>query len=412
VRRNVLGAFFCVSTATLISPDNTWALMAITCAWVAFSIYAEQTWAWAAKLSGMIIALVGALVLTNLHVIPQSAVWFDDIIWGYGVPLAIPLLLMQCDIRKTGRLLVLFFIGALGTCAGACLGWGLLRDQVADLAGVAGMMTGSYIGGSMNFAALSDTFSVPGTLSAAATVADNVLMALYFCVLVAIPSIPFFRKHYRHPHLDQVERVGLGDEGKTPAASFWGKKEISLRDIAINIALSAVIVWVSTETAAFLAGVIPASSVPLKMLRGLLGNKYLIITTLSMAVATLGARQMKKLSGGQEIGTFLIYLFFFAIGVPASLLDIVKNAPLLFGFCAIVVAVNMVFCFLGGKLLRFDLEEIILASNANIGGPTTAVAMAVSKGWVRLAGPIMLVGTLGYVIGTYFGLFIGQLLGA
>jgi hypothetical protein len=95
---------------------------------------------------------------------------------------------------------------------------------------------------------------------------------------------------------------------------------------------------------------------------------------------------MKKLSGGQEIGTFLIYLFFFAIGVPASLLDIVKNAPLLFGFCAIVVAVNMVFCFLGGKLLRFDLEEIILASNANIGGPTTAVAMAVSKGRAHYAG--------------------------
>ncbi|MBR6542833.1 MAG: DUF819 family protein, partial [Anaerotignum sp.] len=43
---------------------------------------------------------------------------------------------------------------------------------------------------------------------------------------------------------------------------------------------------------------------------------------------------------------------------------------------------------------------------------TTAVAMAISKGWIKLVGPIMLVGTLGYVIGTYFGTFIGNFLGA
>ncbi|HBF66790.1 MAG TPA: hypothetical protein DDW34_14985, partial [Clostridium sp.] len=57
---------------TLISADNTWALMAITCGWVAFSIYAEQTWAWASKLSGAIIALIGALLLTNLNIIPTN----------------------------------------------------------------------------------------------------------------------------------------------------------------------------------------------------------------------------------------------------------------------------------------------------------------------------------------------------
>ena len=65
-----------------------------------------------------------------------------------------------------------------------------------------------------------------------------------------------------------------------------------------------------------------------------------------------------------------------------------------------------------GKLLKFNLEDIILASNANIGGPTTAAAMAISKGWINLVGPIMLIGTLGYIIGTYAGTFIGQFLGA
>ena len=86
--------------------------------------------------------------------------------------------------------------------------------------------------------------------------------------------------------------------------------------------------------------------------------------------------------------------------------------PLLLLFCLIVVLVNMLFCFVGGKLLRFDLEDIILASNANIGGPTTAAGMAISQGWTKLIGPCMLVGTFGYVIGTWLGILVGSLLGA
>jgi len=59
-----------------------------------------------------------------------------------------------------------------------------------------------------------------------------------------------------------------------------------------------------------------------------------------------------------------------------------------------------------------DLEEIILASNANIGGPTTAAGMAIAQGWSRLVGPCMLVGTLGYAIGTWLGILVGTILGA
>ena len=79
---------------TFISSDNSWALMAITCGWTAFAIYAEQTWTWASRLSSCIIALLGALFLTNFGIIPTNCVFFDDIIWGYVVPMAIPMLLL------------------------------------------------------------------------------------------------------------------------------------------------------------------------------------------------------------------------------------------------------------------------------------------------------------------------------
>ncbi len=401
---------------TLISADNTWALMAITCGWVAFSIYAEQTWTWASKLSGAIIALIGALVLTNLNIIPTNAPWFDDIIWGYVVPLAIPLLLLQCDIRtiwkESGKLLIIFLVGSVGTTVSAVVAFSLLKNSVPNAAGVAAMMTGSYIGGGVNFAALAGAFEIPGETVASTTVADNLLMACYFFILIAIPSIGFFRKAFTHPHLDEVESVGVDETAKTQAAAYWERKPISLRDIAVDFAISAIIVWVSVEIAKVFGNIIPTSNRGLTMLNGLLGNKYLVMTTVAMAVATFGSKHVEKTAGAQEIGTYLIYLFLFVIGVPASIKQILVNAPMLFVFCLIMVIGNMLFCFVFGKLFKYNLEDIILASNANIGGPTTAAAMAISKGWVKLVGPIMLVGTLGYVIGTYFGTFIGNMLGA
>ena len=402
----------------LISADNTWALMAITCGWAAFSIYAEQTWTWASKMSGAIVALLGALILTNVGIIPTNCVFFDDIVWGYVVPMAIPLLLLSCDIRKIGReagkILVVFFFGAIGTTLGAVLGFKLLGNHVEGLAGVAAMMTGSYIGGTVNFAAMAGAFNVPGEVSSPAVVADNLLMTLYFFVLIAIPSIKFFRNKFTHPHIDEVDARGVDEAAKTQAAAFWGKKPISLCDIATNFAISVIVVWVSTEIAALISSAFPTNqgNIVNDIIGGLFGNKYLILTTISMIIATAFAKPLEKLGGSQEIGTYLIYLFFFVIGAPASIKAIFLNAPLMLVFCAIMVIVNMLFCFVFGKIFKFDLEDCILASNACIGGPTTAAAMAISKGWIKLVAPIMLVGTLGYVIGTYFGTFIGNFLGA
>lgn len=114
----------------------------------------------------------------------------------------------------------------------------------------------------------------------------------------------------------------------------------------------------------------------------------------------------------REIGTFLIYLFFVVIGIPASLIVILKTAPLLFIFVLIIVLSNIIVTLVLAKTFSFTLEEALLVSNANLGGPTTAAAMAIAKGWQQLIVPILLVGTLGYVIGNYLGTAIYYLIAA
>lgn len=402
-----------METNSLISPDNMWTLWAIMAGWAAITIYLEQKYDWASKVSGAIIALLGAMVLSNLKIIPTDAPAYDSV-WTYVVPLAIPMLLFKSDLRKiwreSGKLIIIFLISSIGTVIGALIGFSLLSAHIPGLREVAAMMTGSYIGGSVNFSAMASAFSVSKELSSAAVVADNLLMALYFFVLITIPTINFFRKNYKHPYMDQLES-SEHKEGQTIAASYWERKEVSLKDIAFAFASSVAIVAFSVALESAVKAFGESLGGDLGKIIALFGNKYLFITTITMILATLFPQFLGEIRGAQEIGTFLIYIFFVVIGVPASILVIVTKAPLLLLFCAIMVAMNMVMTFVGGKLFGFTLEEIILASNANIGGPTTAVAMAISKGWGELVGPIMMVGTLGYVLGNYFGLFIGNYLG-
>lgn len=402
---------------TLIHPENTWVLMSVMMAAVAASIYLEQRYAWASRLSGAVIALLIALALVNTGIIPAHAVLYDDIVWGYVVPLAIPLLLLQTNIRRiwreTGRLLAIFLIGSVGTVAGAVIGCVLLRTSIDGLPQVAAMMTGSYIGGGVNFTALADAFKVSGTLVSSTIVADNLNMALYFLILLGIAGNSFFRRFYPHPLIDEVEQSGVSEEGKTLAASYWGRKDVSLRDIAMCVTYAVVVVTISKFLGATLSTLVPPDGSWLSKMGGtFLGSQYVWITLISMIFASVFEKQVNSMNGAQEIGTFFIYMFFFVIGVPASIMEILTNAPMLFVFCFIMVVVNMLFCLIGGKILNFALEDILVASNANIGGPTTAAGLAISQGWTKLVGPAMLVGTFGYAIGTYIGIIVGSILGA
>ncbi len=395
-----------------ISPDNSWALWAIIIGWAAVSIWLEQKYNWASKVSGAIIALVGAMALSNIGVIPVDAPTYD-VIWGYAVPIAIPLLMFQCNINKvwkeSGRMLIIFLFGSVGTVAGAIIGFFLLKDKIPYLAEIAGMMTGSYIGGGVNFVAVSNSFKVPGEVVSATIVADNVLMALYFLSLITIPTLSFFRKNFRHPYVDKVESASVG-ENETSAAAYWKGKEISLKDIAFSVAASVIIVAVARALSGVIGNIIPTSNKFLELLNTLFSNQYLLISTLTIIAVSSMPKFFEDINGAQEIGTFLIYLFFVVIGVPASIPMILQNAPLILLFCGIMVIINMIVSFAAGKLFNYSVEEIIIASNANIGGPTTAAAMAISKGWTDLVGPAMLIGVFGYGIGTYLGITVGSLL--
>ncbi len=404
---------------TLIAGDNTIGLLMVLCASAFLCIWLEQRYKWAVKISGAIIGLVLGLLLSNLGIIPTDSVLYNDVVLDFFVPMAMPLLMLKCNLRRirreAGRMLSIFLISAVGTIAGALLVFYVFRAGYGndhDLAIAMAAFTGTYIGGGMNFIAMCSQYHAEQGLTAALMVADGLIMAAYLILLFVVAGNRWFRRQCTHPLIDQVERedaeagdIQAGKKNTTRAAAAWKRQTISLRDIAVNVAYSVSVVWISK----LLAGIFGNSSAA--VVRYILGQQYLWITTIAVVVATLCGERVENWHGSQEMGMYFMYLFFFAVGVPADIMVVIKEGPILLFFATVVVLVNMIVTFAAAKLMHFDLEEALLASNANVGATSTAVGMSISQGWVSLVGPGMLVAILGYVIGNYAGTLVGTILG-
>ena len=61
-------------------------------------------------------------------------------------------------------------------------------------------------------------------------------------------------------------------------------------------------------------------------------------------------------------------VFFAAVGASANVGLVIKTAPVLFCFSFIALASHLLLLLGIGKLLGFPRKELLLASNANIGG--------------------------------------------
>lgn len=389
---------------SLISPDNTWALWAIIIVGTTTAIWLEQTYKWAAKVSGPVLALLLAMILSNLRIMPTAAPSYA-FVGDFLVPLAIPLLLLRANLfriaKETGWMFVAFHICILGTVLGAALATLLLRGKFEQLAEIAGIMTASYSGGGVNFFAVRESFDVSENLTNPLLVADNFIMAGMILLLLAIAGSTWFGRYYPTPHSAGT----TNDAATTTASEHWRPKMIGLIDIAKCFAIALSVV-ACAQQAQVLVEHYSTSSVA----SSIFGNMFVLITFFAMLVATCFHRLVDKINGAEELGSFMLYVFLFAIGLPADLMTVLQNVPLLFLFCLIMAMTNLAVTLLLGKLLRIDLEELLVCVSATLGGPPTAVALAIAKGWDKLIVPALLVGIWGYVIGTFLGVVVGELL--
>lgn len=396
---------------SIIAPDDHWIIWTSLVGVAALSLYLEQNYKIFQKITGALLAMVGGMILSNVGFLPIESSSYD-IIWDYIIPLTIPLLLMKTDIRRivkeTGRMFGAFHISALGTVLGSVVAVTLLHASVPSLELIAPAMTGSYIGGSINFVAMVATFEPPENLVNATIVADNGVMAVYFLILIALPSLAIVRRLFPATETSKL----FYNRKKGQGEGYWSPKPISLLDIASVLAIAFIIATISVKVSSFFTDRFTDNSVLHGVLRATLGQQYILLTTLSITFPMLFPKYARKLNGSDELGVFFIFLFFTLIGIPASIRTVILEAPIMILFCAIILFFNFLVTFILGKVLKYELEELVLAAVVTSGGPMNGAAIATSKGWHALIVPSLLIGVWGYVIGNYTGSIMGRLLDA
>ena len=336
--------------------------------------------------------LVSAMVLANVGVVPKSAPAYDTV-WSFAVPVAVPLLLLQADLRRiipeTGPILAAFFFGALGTLLGTLLGVALLDlgDSTPKLAAV---FSAGYIGGSMNFAAVSEALRFDeATLLTAALAASNVVGMTFFILLVMLPSLAVVRRWLPAPS----DNEGMSDDPEDDVE--LGGVQLRLFDVSFVLTLSFVICELGYWTAGAL---------------GIDSYSILFITGYTLIVANLFPARLRALTGSYEIGMLLMFLFFASIGASADFTKLVVNGPTLALFAGIILTTHIVVVLLGAKLFKLRIDETIVGSVACMPGPANAAAVAASRQWRHLITPGVLCGVLGYAIASFIGVALADIL--
>ena len=107
---------------SLIGPDDAVILWALIALGTAAAIWLEQTYRWAARLSGPVLALLIAMGLSNTRIVPSASPAYD-FVTDWLVPLAIPLLLFRANLREivrtSGRLFLIFHLSSIRILRGA-----------------------------------------------------------------------------------------------------------------------------------------------------------------------------------------------------------------------------------------------------------------------------------------------------
>jgi uncharacterized membrane protein len=369
--------------------DSPLLTLAMLCGAVALAQWLAQH-TWLRHAGAALVVIVVVAILANLGLMPTGStdarpVPVYDAILGRVAPLAIFWLLLRVELRRVltagPTLLVLFLLGATGVVLGALLGHAIFGSAVIGphAPALTGMYTATYIGGSVNFNALALHYGVvkDGGLYAGATAVDAGLTTVWMIATLSWPRL--FRMRKPPPPIEVA-----------PAAS-----QVEIVDLALLLSLGLACVWGSDTITAWL------------LTRGIEVPSIIVVTTIALVLAQVPA--VTRLRGTEWLGMFAVLLFLAVIGALCdieALLELGRLGPVLAGLACTIITVHAVVVLGGGVLLRKDPLLAAIASQANIGGGTTALAIARSFGREDLVLPAILVGALGTALGTYAGFLV------
>lgn len=368
---------------------NTLAIFFILAFSVIVALWLERKYPTFRKLGAGGLAILIGILLSNSGMLPGDSPAYDFLM-AEGVSAAIILILLSVDIKSIKdagpAMLKAFALGAIGSALGSLVMALILHKSLGpETWKLAGQFTGTYIGGGMNFAALGRAFNTSPDLFTAGIAADVILTSVWLVVCLAAPALIEKNK------ISEIKAEETVHQYTLEKSLYKSDGTVSIVHIAVLIS----IVFGSLFLSSYIASILPFLP------------EILWLTTIVLIVAQLP--YIKSISGGAMLGNYMLLLFLTSNGAKSLVSNIVAVGPAVFYFAAGTIVVHGVFIFGIGWLLKINAGTLAVASQANVGGSSSALALASARGTPNLILPGIAVGLLGYAIGNYLGLGVANL---
>ena len=354
----------------------------------------------AAYAIGIIFALTG---FVHFEAGTEAAISFSKLqstIMSVTVPLAIPLMLFNCDFRLWTKALpktIWSLVGGITAVLVAVIsGYFIFRTpEIPEFNKVAAMMTGIYTGGTMNFNALGASLGVDKTLMAIVLAFEMVLTTPYIFFIIG-GGYKVFRKILPYKDITRKGRTDEDVESKDVEnyRGMFAKENVG--GMFIGLGLSVLFLAIGAGLALLLTGT--------------LNELVVILTITTLSIIASFFKKVRELPKTFELGMFFILIFSVIV---ASLFDIhsVNGGSLMIGlFVAWVMVIaallHLGFCriaHVSGDL--FCVSQIALLCSPPFVPP---VVGAMKNKKVLISG--IVIGLVGYAVGTYLGVMIAFLL--
>lgn len=354
----------------------------------------------AAYAIGIIFALTG---FVHFEAGTEAAVTFSKLqstLMSVTVPLAIPLMLFNCDFRLWTKALpktIWSLVGGISAVLIAVVsGYFIFRTpEISEFNKVAAMMTGIYTGGTMNFNALGASLGVDKTLMAIVLAFEMVLTTPYIFFIIG-GGYKVFRKIL--PYNDVTRRGRTDEEVASKDVENYGgmfAKE-NVGGMFAGLGLSVLFLAIGAGLALLITGT--------------LNELVVILTITTLSIIASFFKKVRELPKTFELGMFFILIFSVIV---ASLFDIhsVNGGSMIIGmFVAWVMistaVLHLLFCrvaHVSGDL--FCVSQVALLCSPPFVPP---VVGAMQNKKVLISG--IVIGLVGYAIGTYLGVLIAFVL--
>ena len=317
----------------------------------------------------------------------------------YLLPASLALMLLSSDIKAVARLgrtaLVVMAAGVIGVVLGVLAAYTVFRPWLpGDAWKALGALTGTWIGGSANLLAVGTTLGLAPEMQGVIIVVDTIVGYTWMGALISLaPHQERFDRWLRADR-SRIHDVSVRLGERAARARAPGVADVTLL-VGIALALTAVCLWAGA--------LLP----PVGRVLNPFSWAIVLLTTVGLALSLTPLARLEEV-GASTLGYAGFYLLLASVGAQADLRKVVAH-PQFVLLGVMVIAVHAAVLFVAVRLLRAPLFFFASASQACIGGYSSAPLVAAL--YQPAMAPVgLLLAVLGNVLGTYLGLLVAQLL--